>query len=146
MIAIGLWAVQQRGTARAATPLGFVAGAACGLLAGRVLGLGAIASAWLAASTVAVGVAVALALRPGATLAPLAAFGLGFVHGHAHVADLATSLAPGPFAAGFLLATASLHALGFGIARMLPARARDAAAALGGGAIAAAGLVLLVAG
>lgn len=145
MLAIGLWASQQRGRTALAMPLGFVAGAAVGLGVGALALVAPAAPAVLAATVAALGACVALARRSPVPIALVAALGCGLLHGHAHAQDLATSFAPARFAAGFLCATALLHAGGFSVAVGAPNARRVAWTRAGGGAIALAGVVLLAA-
>ena len=139
MVAVGLWAALAGGRAVWAMPVTFVAA----MLAGGALGAGGVAlpmvEPLIVASSIVIGAAVALALRPslGASLPLVALFGI--MHGHAHgVEGPAQGLLA--YAAGFALATAALHLAGIGLARLGPMAAR-----LIGAATAAAGLALTVA-
>ncbi|MFN3641498.1 MAG: HupE/UreJ family protein [Gemmobacter sp.] len=140
MVAVGLWAALAGRRAVWAYPAAFVAA----MLAGGLIGAGAGAIAAvepaILASVIALGAATALALRLplGVAVAALAVFGLA--HGHAHGVE-----GPGgaAYAAGFVLATAALHAgglaLGLALARLrglLLARAAGVAVMTGGLAIA----------
>jgi urease accessory protein len=143
MLAVGLWAGLLGGRAVLALPAAFLAAMAAGF------GLGAagvalpMVEAGIAASVIVLGVAVALATRPplGLSLALAALFGLA--HGHAHGTEMLAGAGIAAYAAGFLLATALLHAAGLGLARLPAPRilARSA-----GAAVALAGLFLLVQG
>lgn len=138
MVAVGLWAGTLGGRAAWALPLAFLGA----MLAGGVWGAGdaglpAVEPAILA-SVIILGAAAALLLRvPLWAAVPVVAL-MGLAHGHAHGAE-----GPGgaDYALGFLLATAALHALGLGLARLGPLPVR----VLGGG-VALAGLALVVAG
>jgi urease accessory protein len=143
MLAIGCWAAQLEGRARFALPILFVFGAAFGLTLGGLAIPAPIATALLAASVVALGLCLASAIRTRIAFATLAAFGFGLLHGHAHVGDAAACLAPAEFGAGFLLATALLHAAGFSLGVRIGAPARSAWTRAAGGAIALAGSLLL---
>ncbi|HEV7268257.1 MAG TPA: HupE/UreJ family protein [Falsiroseomonas sp.] len=110
MLALGVWAGILGGKARLQLPLAFLsamaAGAALGM-AGVVLPL---VEAGILASVIVLGALVAAwcSLPAVAALPLVAAFGL--LHGHAHGTEL-----PGGalgYAAGFLVATAALHATG----------------------------------
>lgn len=142
MVAVGLWAAQAGGRAAWATPAAFV----LALVAGAGLAL----AGWplpaveplILASVVVLGAAVALALRPatGAVLPAVALFGLA--HGAAHGLEAPAAGLAG-YGAGFVLATVALHGLGYAIGRAL---AGGLALRGLGGATAAAGLALVVAG
>ena len=137
MLAVGLWAAtatDRRGIW--ALPLSFMAA----MVLGGVLGAAGVqlpaVEPMILASSVILGLAVALALRPslGVALPVVAAFGV--MHGHAHGAEgPASGLAA--YAAGFLLATGALHLAGIGLGRLGLTR-------ILGGLTAAAGVALAV--
>ncbi len=120
MLAVGLWAAQQKGAARWALPLTFVGT----LLIGGLLGFEGLEVPFMeqgiASSVLALGLLVAVALRP-----PMAvAVGLGalfaLAHGVAHGLELPEIASPWSYATGFVAATAALHAVGFALVRVLP--------------------------
>ncbi|HLA29759.1 MAG TPA: HupE/UreJ family protein [Pseudomonas sp.] len=139
MLAVGLWAAQQSGAARWALPLSFVAS----LLLGGLLGFNgvqlALVESGIAASLLALGLLVAVAVRlPLAlSLGLTALFALS--HGLAHALELPLQASPWGYSAGFVLASAALHASGYALVRLLPAaaapllRLAGAATALSGG-------------
>lgn len=137
MLAVGLWAAtatDRRGIW--ALPLTFMAA----MVLGGILGAAGVqlpaVEPMILASSVILGLAVALALRPslGVALPVVAAFGV--MHGHAHGAEgPASGLAA--YAAGFLLATGALHLAGIGLGRLGVTR-------ILGGLTAAAGVALAV--
>ena len=141
MVAIGAWAAQQAGRARWAVPLAFVATMAAGALAGFAgFALPAV-EPMIAASVVALGLAVAAGVRApifaGVAIAALFAV----FHGHAHGAEAANA----PLAAylgGMLLATALLHGVGFTTGLVL----RAGALRWAGAVVAAGGVGLMIAG
>ena len=142
MLAVGLWAAQQQGAARWALPCTFVGT----LLLGGVLGfeglnLPALEST-IAASVLALGLAVALAARPPLGLALLATALFALFHGVAHGLELPEMSSPWTYAAGFVMATAALHAAGYAVVRVLP-RAAAPLVRLAGAASAATGVWLL---
>ena len=135
MVAVGLWAAQQKGAARWALPCTFVGT----MLIGGVLGfeglqLPALESG-IAASVLALGLAVAF-VAVGAT----ALFAL--FHGVAHGLELPDMTSPWAYAAGFVGATAVLHAAGYAVVRFLPAAAAPLVR-VAGAASAATGVWLL---
>lgn len=137
MLAVGLWAAtatDRRGIW--ALPLSFMAA----MVLGGILGAAGVqlpaVEPMILASSVILGLAVALALRPslGVALPVVAAFGV--MHGHAHGAEgPASGLAA--YVAGFLLATGALHLAGIGLGRLGLTR-------ILGGLTAAAGVALAV--
>ena len=81
----------------------------------------------IAASVLALGLAVALAVRPPLSLAVAATALFALFHGVAHGLELPEMSSPWAYAAGFVVATAVLHAAGYAVVRGLP----QAAAPLG---------------
>lgn len=144
MVAVGLWASQIGGRALWLLPLTFPVVMA----AGAAMDFGGVALPWveigIAASVLVLGAAVALRARPSLALSvPLiAAFAL--LHGYSHGVELPVEASALEFGVGFIVATAVLHLVGIGIglvANRLPVHFVARAA---GGAIAVAGVALLV--
>jgi urease accessory protein len=140
MLAVGLWAAQQR--ERAAIwkiPLAFVAS----MVVGGVLGLAGFAlpqlETGIAASVLILGLLVAFSLRlpTQAGMAIVALFAL--LHGYAHGTEIPVGAGLSGFAAGFVLATASLHGIGMALGWVARHRA-DVALRLGGASVALAGV------
>lgn len=144
MLAVGLWAAQQKGAARWALPGTFVAT----LLIGGLLGFDGLQVPYLetgiAASVLALGLAVALAVRPPLAVAVGATALFALCHGIAHGLELPEMSSPYGYAAGFVAATASLHAMGYSIVRFMPKAAAPLVRIAGAGA-ALAGAWLIVA-
>ncbi|MDP3845244.1 MAG: HupE/UreJ family protein [Pseudomonas sp.] len=120
MLAVGLWAAQQQGTARWALPLSFVAS----MLIGGLLGFSGVQLPLLegaiAASVLALGLLVAVAARlPMAVASGLCAL-FALSHGVAHGLELPSAASPWAYAAGFSAATLLLHAGGYALVRYLP--------------------------
>ena len=139
MLAVGLWAAQQQGAARWALPCTFVGT----MLLGGVLGFeGLELESGIAASVLALGLAVALAVRPPLVMAVAATAPFALFHGVAHGLELPEMSSPWAYAAGFVAATAVLHALGYGVVRVLP-QAAAPLVRLAGAASAATGVWLL---
>lgn len=120
MVAVGLWAAQQQGTARWALPLTFVAT----MLFGGLLGFAGIEmplmETGIAGSVLALGLLVALAVRPPVAIAAGLTALFAASHGVAHGLELPALSSPWGYAAGFVAATAALHAAGYAVARSLP--------------------------
>ncbi len=120
MLAVGLWAAQQKGAARWALPCTFVGTMLFGGLLGfEGLNLPALESG-IAASVLALGLAVALAVRPPLSMAVTATALFALFHGVAHGLELPDMSSPWAYAAGFVAATAALHAVGYAVVRVLP--------------------------
>lgn len=119
MLAVGLFAARQRGTARWALPAAFVLAMLAGAgLSAVGLDLPAV-EAGIAASVLVFGLLIAFMVRlPLAVSLPLVgAFAL--FHGHAHHAEMGEGTLAA-YALGFALATALLHGLGYALARWAP--------------------------
>ena len=120
MFAVGLWAAQQSGAARWALPGMFVVS----MLLGGVLGFAGVQlpllETGIAASVLAFGLLVAVAVRlpMAVALSLTAAFALS--HGVAHGLELPIQASPWGYALGFVSATAALHAVGYALVRLLP--------------------------
>ena len=142
MIAVGVWAAQLGGRAIWAVPLAFVTAMA----AGATLALDAVAppaiEQGIAASLLVLGLLIASAQRlpAGVAMALTAAFGL--FHGAAHGSELPALADPARYAAGFLAATAALHA--GGVLLGVASRRQVALVRAAGVLSAAAGATLLV--
>ena len=142
MLAVGLWAAQQKGAARWALPCTFVGTMLVGGMFGfEGLNLPALEGG-IAASVLALGLAVALAARPPLLMAVGATALFALFHGVAHGLELPDMSSPWTYAAGFVVATAVLHAAGYALVRVLPQTAAPLVR-LVGAASAATGVWLL---
>jgi len=143
MLAVGLYAGTQKGAARWALPGAFVLSMILGALLAQMGVAFPAVEAGIAASVLVLGLLIASAARlPLALSAPvIGAFAL--CHGAAHYAEKGgAGLAS--FAAGFVLATAALHGVGYLLARWTPQTAIAATLQRGlGVVVAGAGLVML---
>ncbi|WP_373352881.1 HupE/UreJ family protein [Pseudoroseicyclus sp. CXY001] len=127
MVAVGLWGVLISRRAIWALPASFVGA----MVAGYALAMAGlplpVVEPMILASTVVLGLVVALALRTDLRIAcGICAF-FGLFHGHAHGAELGEAGALA-FGLGFIAATAALHAagaiLGLALARLGPYASR----------------------
>ncbi|SFT55144.1 HupE/UreJ family protein [Pseudomonas marincola] len=120
MLAVGLWAAQQQGAARWALPLTFVAS----MLLGGVMGFYGLQVPMLetgiAASVLAFGLLVAVAMRLPMALALGMTALFALTHGVAHGLELPAMASAWTYALGFVAATAALHATGYALVRYLP--------------------------
>ncbi|MDU9411987.1 HupE/UreJ family protein [Pseudomonas sp. zfem005] len=142
MLAVGLWAAQQQGAARWALPVTFVGT----MLLGGLLGFEGLQLPFMetgiAASVLALGLLVAVAVRPPMFVAVSLTALFALAHGVAHGLELPELSSPWGYAAGFVAATAALHAAGYGLVRALP-QAAAPLVRIAGGASAVAGAWLL---
>lgn len=132
MLAIGAVAAFLGGAARRVVPGAFLVG----MLGFGVLGLGAEASALaehlILASVILLGTMLALALRPPLVALVAVSAMFGAAHGFAHGVE---GSADAGYFAGFLLATAALHAAGLALAQWLAGRAPMALRGAGGAVV-----------
>jgi urease accessory protein len=146
MVTIGLFAFQLGGRALWAVPATFVA--AMGL--GGLLGAAGFAlpqvELGIALSVAALGTLVATGAKTPVAPAMALAGVFAVFHGHAHGSEMPAAASALGYGAGFLLATALLHATGLGLgfvaARISQSRGRLAFQATGS-VIAVAGLAML---
>ena len=131
MLAVGLWAAQQSGAARWALPLTFVGS----MLIGGLLGFSGLQiplmETGIAASVLAFGLLVAVAIRLPMVVAIALTALFALTHGVAHGLELPALTSPWGYAAGFIVATAALHASGYALVRLLPQAAAPLVRMLG---------------
>jgi urease accessory protein len=145
MVAVGLWASQIGRPAVWVLPLAFPAvmaiGAAFGVAGLPLPGL----EIGIAASVLVLGTAVALAWRPAisASVTLVAVFAL--LHGWSHGTELPPSASALAYAAGFILATLALHAIGLAVGLVTGRPSARLAPRAAGVAIAACGALLVLA-
>lgn len=148
MIGVGLFAAQLGKRAMWLVPGAFV----LMMVAGGLLGFAGAAVPFvelgIAASVVAVGLLLAFDVKLPIAAAMALIGGFAIFHGYAHGAELPAGSDAASYVAGFVLASALLHAIGIGLGLLLhavlasPAHRVWAERVLGG-AMSAAGLVLL---
>jgi len=144
MAGVGIWAGQNADNEPYFRwlPLGFV----IGMIAGAVFGMTGLSLPFvelgIAGSVVLLGAIVALGSRVpfGAAFAMTVAF--GGLHGFAHGQELPIASNAFLYGLGFVASTVVLHALGFSLASFVARLSWRSALKVGGGGIAAAGVVL----
>lgn len=146
MLAVGLWAAQNKRSALWVLPLAFplamVAGA---LLAFAGLNIPA-AETGIAASVAVLGLLIAFAVRLPLWTSTVVVSLFAVFHGYAHGSELPHGSSAAMYGAGFVLATALLHAAGLGIGLFAGKQMADKVVRIGGVGIAAVGAYLLAAG
>lgn len=146
MVAVGIFAAHLGGRALWAVPLTFVSMMAVG----GALGMAGVAvpsvEVGIALSVVALGLAIAFGLSLPVVVAMALVGVFAIFHGHAHGAEMPDTASGFAYAAGFVAATALLHAigisLGFVISTLGQTRGRHVAQ-IGGGLMAATGVAIL---
>ncbi len=125
MVAVGVWAALRGGRAVWVWPAAFVAV----MLAGFGLAMAGIrfsaAEPIIVWSVIVLGIAAALALDVPTIAGAAIIFPFALAHGHVHGTEIAGAT-PVQYVAGFVAATAALHLVGIGLARVAqrPALAR----------------------
>jgi urease accessory protein len=141
MLAVGLWAAQQRGRAIWQIPLAFVSV----MILGGILGVTGVympgAELAVAISVLALGGLIATKTSFAPTLSMVVVGAFALFHGYAHGHEMPASASALPFNIGFVISTVTLH--GLGIAAGLGLRNQPRAMRFAGATIAACGLCLL---
>lgn len=143
MLAVGLWAALRGGRAVWFWPAAFVGAMLAGFGLAQADFVIPQLEPMIAASVVLLGAAIAIGLRAPVWLGVAAIAVAGALHGFAHGQEV--SGAALPFATGFALATAMLHAAGIGLGLYAERLAIPAAIRLAGTGIAVAGLAMVLA-
>ncbi len=144
MVAVGMWAAQLGGRARWAVPASFIGVMALGSALGMLgITLPAVEMA-ICASVVLLGLLVAGAAKLRLEACMAAAGFFAFFHGLTHGAEIPATANGLAYTAGFVVVTAALHTLGFGIAAGMKRFGEAAWVRAAGGAIAFAGMMLVV--
>jgi urease accessory protein len=119
MIAVGLWAALKGGRALWLWPCVFVGV----MLVGGALGMAHVPVPFvepgILASVVTLGLLVALAVDLPLWVGGIVIGAFALLHGHAHGTEVAESVGGIEYMAGFAMATATLHAIGLGLALTL---------------------------
>ena len=139
MIAVGIWAAQLR--ARWLIPAAFVAVMAVAAIAGHSLGAVSGIDQAIAASVFILGLLIASAAKLPKIQAVVLVGLFAAFHGFAHGAEMSSSVQGLAYGAGFVVATAALHATGV-LLGTLSSRVSVRFSQAAGLAIAAAGVVL----
>jgi urease accessory protein len=143
MLAVGMWGAQLGGRAVWVLPVAFPMVMALGGAA-AILGIPlAHVEIGIAGSVVVLGLAVALAAKPSVWTGAVIVGALALFHGHAHGTELPGAVDPFAYGIGFVVATGLIHAAGIGIGEITRLPRGQAALRAVGGAVCAAGVVLL---
>ena len=143
MIAVGLWAVLADGRAIWIWPMTFVTAMLAGFVVASLDVPIPLVEPAISSSVVILGLFVALAVKAPLCLGAATAGLFAFFHGHAHGAE-STAASLIPYAAGFALATAVLHAAGIGLGLFAQGSIGKVALRAMGGLAVLSGLALIV--
>jgi len=143
MVGVGLWGAFLGRPAIWLLPIVFpVVMALGGALGIAGFPLPAVESG-IALSAIAIGICVALALRPPLWVAAVVVGLFAVFHGHAHGTELPAAANPLTYAMGFVFATGMLHLCGIGLGILSNIPAGRYVVRAGGAVIAAIGLAFL---
>ena len=143
MVAVGLWGVLRGGRAVWVWPMAFVA-TMLGGFAAATLGLQipfVEPAVW--ASIIILGLLIALAAKAPVWLGAALAGLFAFLHGHAHGTE-STAANLIPYAMGFTVSTAGLHAAGIGLGNLAQRSIGKVAVRVMGGLAVLGGIALIV--
>lgn len=143
MLAVGLWAGQLGGQRVWQLPATFMAMLAGGAFIGMWMPLLPLIEPGIAASVLILGLLIASPSKLALPISFALTAAFGIFHGYAHGAEMPSAAAPLAYAAGFLLATASLHVSGIAMGSALRKRFTRLVQVMGMG-IAAMGAWMLV--
>jgi urease accessory protein len=144
MVAVGLWAAQLGGRSARWLPFTFVTVMALGGMLGMAGVAVPVAEAGILLSLLVLGALLGAAIRLPLRLSVVIVGAFALCHGHAHGAELPPGVSGIGYASGFLLATATLHGLGFAAAQFAQHNDRADWLRFAGAAIVLSGLSLAV--
>lgn len=145
MLAVGLWASQQRRAMAIALPVAFPLVMVLGALMAAGGDALPSAEAGIAASVLVLGLLVAFAVKmPAWGGLPVVAL-FAAAHGYAHGVEVPAGSALAAYGAGFVVATVMLHLAGLFAGRLIQTRSAGAAVRVAGAGMAASGAYLLAA-
>ena len=147
MILVGIFAYQLGGRALWLVPLSFIAMMAVGGFLGVTVTPLPFVEIGIALSVLVLGAIVAFGVKAPLAVA-MGVVGLfAIFHGHAHGTEMPMDVSGATYGAGFMLATAVLHAVGIGIGMVVGLMSRtfgNTVYRVAGGVASVAGLALLI--
>lgn len=143
MIAVGLWAGLSGGRRQWLWPAAFASSMVAGSIVGMFHAVTMTVEPIILASVMVLGLATALSLRAPLVVGGMLIAVFGMAHGYAHGTEIPRTAHGLDFAAGFTLATVTLHAAGLLAAVRLRQMRLGFVARLAGGAIVMAGIGLI---
>ena len=112
MIAVGLWAAQNRGSKIWILPAAFILMMAVGAKFALIYPFLPLVESGIAASVVALGIIIALSLRPSTQMSIVITSLFGLFHGYAHGLEMLGINEVQGYVLGFIVTTAALHLAG----------------------------------
>ena len=144
MLGVGIWAVQLGKRAIWLVPAAFVSVMVVGAILGIMGAPLPMVEFGIGGSVLVIGALIALGARMPIALAMAIVGAFALFHGHAHGTELPGFAHPVAYGAGFVIATALLHAAGIGIAWLVRKHALKLPFRIAGAMMAAVGLGLLI--
>jgi urease accessory protein len=145
MTAVGLWAVQQGGKTIWQVPLAFLSAMVLGGIVGMIgLGQFPMMDQAIAATVLVMGILIAAARQLPATVGASLVGLFALFHGYAHGAEMPSTASGLLYGAGFVFATGMLHLLGIGMGLVARRTQSMRLVCIGGFAVAACGIYLMV--
>jgi urease accessory protein len=144
MVAVGLWASQNRRPALWVLPILFPMMMATGALLGEAFGIFAGMESGIATTVAILGLFIAFAFKLPIALSAAIIAVFATLHGYAHGTEMPHDAVPTMYIAGFMLATATLHIAGLSIGMFGKGRVANSFTRLAGVIIASSGVALLV--
>lgn len=145
MVAVGLWAAQCGGRALWIIPTTFVLLMGLGGFVGTMGFAVPFVEQGIVLSVLVLGVLIAAVVRLPLSAGALIVGLFGVFHGHAHGTEMPANAMGLAYGAGFVLATAILHALGISAALLTRKFGQSSLVRVTGGAIAMSGVYLWLA-
>lgn len=139
MLGVGIWAVQLGKRAIWLVPASFVSVMIVGAILGAVGAPLPMVEFGIGGSVLVIGGLIAFGTRMPVALAMAMVGAFALFHGHAHGTELPGFAHPAAYGAGFVVATALLHAAGIGIAWLVRKHAGKLTFRIGGAAMAVIG-------
>lgn len=144
MLAVGLWAGQNKGQLLWLAPLLFM----LFMIIGGVLGMFSfnlpITEHAILVSLLVFGGLITLSIKPNTVIAMLLISTFAIFHGHAHGTEMTVTASAAQYIIGFVLTTGLLHLIGIAIARTALFESKAYVAKIAGGSIVAAGVTLMM--
>lgn len=143
MLAVGLWAGQNKSKILWIAPLSFIVFMVIGAIAG-IFGLNLpMGEIVILISLVVFGSLIALTVKPNTILAMFIIGIFAIFHGHVHGTEIAATSLPLMYTLGFVLSTGLLHLVGIAISKFALLEKRVTLSSITGGSIMVAGILML---
>ena len=144
MLAIGLWAGQNKGRTLWIAPLSFM----LFMVIGGILGMFnfnlPITEHAILVSLIVFGGLITLSIKPNTVIAIILISIFAIFHGHAHGTEMAITASVAQYIIGFMLTTGLLHLIGIAIAKTSLFNSKAYVSKVAGSGIVATGIALMI--